>query len=101
MEEIFIIQKCQNCKTPFSWRQIYRSFWGWVYRPIVCKKCDTKHKITVPGRFTNVSLTIAPALVFMNFLSPFESFIVTIAIGVTIFFIGSIIAPFLVTYRRS
>lgn len=38
------------------------SFW-WNYKPIKCSNCGAKHKITIPGRLTFVSLTILPMLI--------------------------------------
>lgn len=93
------MQKCENCNMQFSWSKIYQSF-IWTYKPIECDKCGTEHRITIPGRITFVSLTILPMLIFSNYLSPFNSIIVTIVIGIAILFIGSLFAPYLVKYKE-
>ncbi|MYL57587.1 hypothetical protein GLW20_08720 [Virgibacillus halodenitrificans] len=95
---VSILQKCQNCKAQFSWNKIYKSFW-WNYKPIECDNCGTKHKITIPGRFIFVSLTILPMLIFMNLLSPFSKIFPTIGIGLIICFIGSLLTPYLVRFK--
>lgn len=68
------LQQCQKCDMHFSWNNIYRSFWGWGYKPIICDKCGTKHRITVSGRFVVTFLIVLPMLLFMNFLTPFKMF---------------------------
>ncbi|WP_422122322.1 TIGR04104 family putative zinc finger protein [Planococcus sp. X10-3] len=97
---MLFIQKCQNCNAQFSWSKIYKSFW-WGYKPIKCSECGTVQKITIPGRITFVSLTILPMLIFANFLSPFNNFIATLATGILILIIGSLLTPFCVTYKKS
>jgi len=94
----FVLQKCENCKTAFSWSKIYKSVWA--YKSIVCDKCGKEHKITIPGRFTFVSLTILPTLIFSDFLSPFENILMTIIVGTTILLFGSLFTPFLVKYKE-
>ncbi|WP_042148265.1 TIGR04104 family putative zinc finger protein [Paucisalibacillus sp. EB02] len=94
------MQKCENCNAQFSWNKIYKSFW-WNYKPIKCDDCGAKHKITIPGRFVFVSLTILPMLIFGNFLSQFSNILVTLGIALLIFFVGSLLTPFFVTYKDS
>jgi CXXC-20-CXXC protein len=97
------LQKCQNCNAPFSWGKVYKSFWGlWEYKPVECENCSVKHKITIPGRLIFVSLTILPMLIFANYISFFTSFnniIATLGMGLAIFFIGSLLTPYLVRYK--
>jgi CXXC-20-CXXC protein len=95
----FILQKCINCKKQFNWNQVYKSFW-WTYKPIKCKQCEAIHKITITGRFSFVSLTIVPMLIFGHFLSPFNNIFATLGIGLCILFFGSLLAPFFVRYRH-
>ncbi|WP_091480962.1 TIGR04104 family putative zinc finger protein [Gracilibacillus orientalis] len=94
-----ILQKCSKCNRHFRWAEIYNSF-VWSYKPIECNKCGTEHRITISGRFTCVFLIIVPMLIFTNFLSPFENFFVTLAIGLSLLIIGSLLTPFFVTYRE-
>ena len=95
------LQQCQKCDLPLSWNNIYHSFWGWVYKPIIYDKCGMKHRITVSGRFIVTFLTVLPMLVFMSFLSPFNDGLLTIGIGIFIACIGSLITPFLVRFKAS
>ncbi|MBU7595038.1 TIGR04104 family putative zinc finger protein [Metabacillus halosaccharovorans] len=93
------MQKCQKCNLPFGWKNIYRSFWGCVYKPIICDKCSTKHRITFQGRFIVTFLTTIPMLIFINFLSLFNNAFLTLGVGLFIAFIGSLIAPYLVRFK--
>ncbi|WP_163100699.1 TIGR04104 family putative zinc finger protein [Peribacillus alkalitolerans] len=93
------MQKCENCNTQFSWYKIFKSN-VWSYKPIECDRCGSEHKITFLGRVTFVSLTIIPMMIFINFLSPFNNIIVSFFIGISILLIGSLLAPFLVKYKK-
>ncbi|WP_047985858.1 TIGR04104 family putative zinc finger protein [Ornithinibacillus californiensis] len=94
------MQKCENCKSQFSWHKIYKSLW-WGYKPINCNECGMAHKITTSGRFVFVSLTILPAMIFGNFLSPFNNFFATFGIALFILLLGSLLLPFFVTFKKS
>ncbi|WP_188634359.1 TIGR04104 family putative zinc finger protein [Lentibacillus kapialis] len=96
---VFILQRCQNCNMSFSWNKIFKAFWGWVYRPVECDNCGAEHKITIPGRFIFVSLTIFPMLLFTNFLSPFDNLFATLGIGFAIFIIGFLFVPYFVRFK--
>ncbi|WP_418000775.1 TIGR04104 family putative zinc finger protein [Lentibacillus amyloliquefaciens] len=85
------MQRCQNCNMSFNWREIYKSFLHMEYKPIVCDNCGTKHKINNSGRWTFVSLTILPAMLFSNFLSPFNNIFATLIVGLSILMIGSFV----------
>lgn len=98
---MLIIQKCEQCGTPFSWTEVYQSFWGWVYRSIVCNTCQTEHKITLSGRIVWTSLTIVPALVFGHFLTPFHNVLLTLLFSLIVLLIGSLFTPFLVMFKKS
>ena len=93
------MQKCRKCIKPFSWGEIYRSFWGWMYKPIKCDKCGTVHHITIIGRLTFVSVTILPMVIFLNFLSPFDNFFSTLGVGIAILILGSLLAPYLLRFK--
>ncbi|WP_081727586.1 TIGR04104 family putative zinc finger protein [Halalkalibacter wakoensis] len=93
------MQTCENCNTPFSWGKIYGSFL-WNYQPITCKECQTIHKITISSRFVFVSFTILPMLIFGHFLSPFHNILLTLGVAILICIVGSLLAPYFVTYKR-
>ncbi|WP_445683695.1 TIGR04104 family putative zinc finger protein [Sporosarcina sp. FSL K6-3457] len=88
-----------KCIKPFSWSEIYRSFWRWMYKPIKCDKCGTEHRIAISGRLTFVSVTILPMSIFVNFLSPFDSFLSTLGVGIAILIISSLVTPYLVKFK--
>lgn len=94
------MKKCEVCHTRFSWKQVYESFLL-AYRPIFCKKCGTKHQITIGGRLTFVGLAMIPFIIFMSFLPPDAGLLPIIGIGGPLIAAGSFLAPFLVTYRKS
>ncbi|WP_445323013.1 TIGR04104 family putative zinc finger protein [Psychrobacillus sp. FSL K6-2836] len=94
------MQKCEKCNAHFSWSKIYESFWL-SYKHIKCNECNTTHKITIPSRLIFSSFTILPMLIFGYYLSPFSNGLVTLGIAIFIFIIGSLLAPFLVTYKVS
>src|SRR5690625_7323487 len=93
------MQRCQSCNKLFGWSKIYKSFWGWIYKPVECDNSNAEHKITIPGRFTFVSLTILPMLLFVNYLSPFNNYFATLSVGFTIFMMGSLFVPYLVRFN--
>lgn len=92
------MQKCENCNKQFSWSKINKSI-RWTYKPIECDKCGIEHRITLSGRLTFVFLTIVPMLIFINVLSPFDNFMVTFIIGMSILIIGSLLTPYFLKYR--
>ncbi|MGG1629561.1 TIGR04104 family putative zinc finger protein [Rossellomorea sp. NRS-1567] len=98
LSRCFILQKCDHCNTPFCWSEIYKSF-VWTYKPIECNNCGTEHRITILGRLSFVLCTIVPAMIFMNFLSPFDNFILTFVILISILLGGSLLTPFFVKYK--
>jgi len=99
MKVVLAVQQCQKCNMPFIWNSIYRSFLGWVYSPIICDKCGTKHRITFSGRFVVTFLTVLPMLTFMNFYRLFDHALLTFGLGIFIAFIGSLLTPFLVRFK--
>ncbi|WP_164667242.1 TIGR04104 family putative zinc finger protein [Virgibacillus doumboii] len=84
---------------PFNWIEIYKSFLHIEYKPIVCDNCGTKHQITNSGRWTFVSLTILPAMLFFNFLSPFNNIFATLSAGLSILMFGSLFIPLFVRFK--
>ncbi|WP_419465907.1 TIGR04104 family putative zinc finger protein [Bacillus spongiae] len=94
---MFALQKCENCNELFSWRKIYKSLWV-GNKPIKCENCQGEHRIKLSGRFVTSSLTILPMLIFTSFLSPFSNPLLSLCIGLIIFFIGSLFTPYFVKY---
>ncbi len=93
------MQKCKNCNSPFSWSKITKSI-GWLYKPIECDNCGTKHKITILGRWTVAALCTLPILIFYFFLSSFNNDYVTIGIVLLIYSVILLFAPFVVRYKK-
>ncbi|MBB5171935.1 CXXC-20-CXXC protein [Texcoconibacillus texcoconensis] len=92
------MQKCDKCNTPFSWGSMIKSFFC-SYKPTHCDHCETKHEITISGRFTLVSLTILPLLIVGLFLTPFNSSFINIFVGFSILIVGFLLAPYFVKYK--
>ena len=49
------IQKCEACGYQFRWKEIQKAI-RWYYKPLVCRKCDTEHRITIRTRMLVVFL---------------------------------------------
>lgn len=94
------IQKCNNCKKTFSWREIYKSLMI-AYRPITCSECKTKHEIAFASRILISFVIVLPLVIFL-FLIPdqrlFSTFTI-VAFYIMYFILTSSIFPFLVKYR--
>ncbi|WP_369413988.1 TIGR04104 family putative zinc finger protein [Gracilibacillus salinarum] len=96
-----MLQKCVYCNKQFSWYEIYKYHLWFYNKSIECDNCGTEHIISVAGRFVFTFLTVMPALIFMNFLSTFNSFFVTLGIGITILTVGSFLAPYFVKFKKA
>ncbi|MGP4040935.1 TIGR04104 family putative zinc finger protein [Gracilibacillus sp. D59] len=94
------MQKCKNCNAQFRWNKIYKTFWL-NYKPIKCSECKTIHNITIIGRFTVVSLTILPMMICSYILTPISNIFTTLGVGLCILILGSLLTPFVVTYKES
>ncbi|WP_043931846.1 TIGR04104 family putative zinc finger protein [Bacillus sp. EB01] len=94
------MQKCENCKSPFSWRKIYKSL-SWFYKPIECDNCGTKHKITMFSRSTVAAISTLPIFIVFHFLSPSNNGYVNIGIGAIISIVGVMLAPYIVRYKEN
>jgi CXXC-20-CXXC protein len=93
------MQHCNNCNSTFKWKKIHRYLWGNQFKPIQCHNCGKEHYITITGRLTNSMLTILPMVIFSLFLTPFHNMFLTLGIGFSLFLIGSLLTPFLVTFK--
>ncbi|WP_227001757.1 TIGR04104 family putative zinc finger protein [Virgibacillus necropolis] len=98
---IFVLRKCVNCNKQSSWYKIYKYFLWLHNKSIECDNCGAEHKISIPGRFAFVSLTVIPAIIFMNYLSPFGNFFVTLGIGIVILTVGSLLTPYFVEFKEA
>ncbi|GGM18431.1 hypothetical protein GCM10011351_00250 [Paraliobacillus quinghaiensis] len=93
------MQKCKDCNEKFSWSTVYRSVWKGRDDLIICETCGARHRSNIRNRFVNTFLVILPMIIFMNYFSPSDNFLVTIALGIVVGFFGSLLTPFLYTYR--
>ncbi|MFC3040854.1 TIGR04104 family putative zinc finger protein [Virgibacillus xinjiangensis] len=93
------MQTCEKCGEPFSWKEIYQSFWL-NYKPITCANCGTVHHVTTRGRVLFTSLSILPMMVVGFIFTSFSSFLATLGIALAVAIAGSSIAPFFVTYEE-
>ena len=61
------MQKCQKCSTQFSWKNIMKSIWlSFVYKPIKCISCGSKHYINFTTRLILGCAMGVPLLLFIN-----------------------------------
>src|SRR5690625_7164616 len=87
------MQRCRNCNKQFGWSKIYKSFFGWIYKPVECDNSNAEHKITIPGRLIFISLTILPVLIYINYLQTFNNYIVSLGFDVYLLLLDSMIIP--------
>jgi CXXC-20-CXXC protein len=62
------MKKCEKCKTPFSFRIIYKSFWG-GYKNFACTNCQSQYKFNTKDRLIGgsvVGLTTFISVIIMN-----------------------------------
>ncbi|WP_180968282.1 TIGR04104 family putative zinc finger protein [Cytobacillus massiliigabonensis] len=90
--------KCDSCHSPFSWSKIYKA--NLLYSPVQCDHCSSKHMITFPSRLIVTAFTVLPFILFCFFFSPFNSIFLTLIIGLFITFLGSLLAPYAVNYKK-
>lgn len=43
------MDNCKNCKNPFSFKLVFKSFWA-GYKDFSCTKCQTQYKFTFKDR---------------------------------------------------
>jgi CXXC-20-CXXC protein len=55
------IQKCESCGYQFTWKEVQKSN---RYKPLACRKCGTKHKVTKITRILVGLLIIIAASIF-------------------------------------
>lgn len=94
------MRKCKSCDKPITIKQIHKSIWA-GYKPIYCEDCKLEHSITNGSRTIFVSVTLLPMLIFGLYLQPFENGLLNLLVSFIILIIGSLIAPYLVQYRKT
>lgn len=57
------VQKCEKCHSLFSWSKIFKSLWL-GYRPVQCRQCGVKHRISFFSRILLSLLTVIPMFLF-------------------------------------
>ncbi|PRX76107.1 CXXC-20-CXXC protein [Bacillus sp. V-88] len=92
------MQHCKNCHTQFHWKKVYRYLWGPIIKPFRCHACKQEHLITMKGRFM-LSLLYLPATLFILFLTPFQSILLNLGIGMLLLLIGSLLSPLVVRFK--
>ncbi|MGH2317434.1 TIGR04104 family putative zinc finger protein [Planococcus sp. SE5232] len=73
------MQRCVDCQTPFTWKQINKSVWL-AYKPITCPNCGMLHKVQFLSRILASIMMVGPLFV-LNFIAPFAgtwSFIISV-----------------------
>lgn len=94
------LQICDKCKSQFNWGQIMKSLWG-SYRPIQCRKCTTKHQLTIVSRMLVVFFMYI-SLMLLGFFLLYKwsiSIRYTAFIMIVYGMILSLFLPYFVTYR--
>lgn len=92
------LQKCTQCNTRFTWREINKTLWL-AYRPLSCRKCGKNHKIQIASRLL-LSLITVSITVFGIYLMEHHHFTVRSAL-LFIFLLTipmSLFFPYLVKY---
>ncbi|WP_184665121.1 TIGR04104 family putative zinc finger protein [Texcoconibacillus texcoconensis] len=77
-----LLQKCEYCNMRFTWYRLFKSFWNWSNKPIICNKCGSKHILTISGRIMFVCITVFPLLIVSVYIAPFNNILLDFAIGV-------------------
>ncbi|WP_114384232.1 TIGR04104 family putative zinc finger protein [Paenibacillus prosopidis] len=82
------IPKCETCDYQFTWKEIQKGI-RWTYKPLVCRKCGTKHKITMQTR-----LLFSLSIVVMLFIFDLSNLPFYLRVAVIIIFNFSVILSF-------
>jgi CXXC-20-CXXC protein len=95
------VQKCVTCGNQFTWKEVQKAI-QWTYKPLVCRKCGTEHKVTMLTRclvaFLIPFLTTFILLVFKYNNIPFYLGLTVITI---FFFIFILSYPYFAKYKAS
>ncbi|MBA2176158.1 hypothetical protein H0266_14775 [Halobacillus locisalis] len=90
---------CECCHTQFRWGEILKA--NFLHGFSKCRNCSCAHKIDFPSKLKVTLLSVVPFLVFGLFLTPFESTIFTLLIGLLIFLSGMVLTPFVANYKMT
>lgn len=94
-----MIQKCENCQTPFQWPQIFRSLLL-AFKPINCRQCGAEHKISNASRLMAMLLLLVPAIVASIYLTGFSVlYLLTAVLGLII--IEAVFLPFVLKFNQT
>ncbi|WP_088102842.1 TIGR04104 family putative zinc finger protein [Halalkalibacter urbisdiaboli] len=96
------LPRCNKCGVQMKWGKIFKSLWL-GYKPVICEKCNTEHKIAFSSRGV-VSFWIVTPMVFLGpFLSNYFNLniFITILIMISISIFFSFFSPFMVKYNEN
>ncbi|WP_298826264.1 TIGR04104 family putative zinc finger protein [uncultured Planococcus sp.] len=91
------MQRCVNCRTSFTWKQINKSLWL-AYKPVACLNCGMLHKVQFLSRILASMMMVGP-LFILNFLSPFAgawNFIISVLLVMPTVIL---LLPYIMRYR--
>lgn len=96
------IQKCEICGNQFTWREVGRTTTaGLGYQPLICKKCGTKHEVTMMTRI--IVALLVPIFLFIlnssNLLPFYIPFYVGFLIILVLFFAVMLSFPYFAKYK--
>ncbi|WP_353051568.1 TIGR04104 family putative zinc finger protein [Peribacillus frigoritolerans] len=91
------IQKCETCGYQFTWREVQKAI-RWTYKPLVCRKCGTKHKVTMQTRLLLALLSGVIVLILIVSKVPFylgTALVIILPLTVILFF------PYFAKYKAN
>lgn len=88
------IQKCKSCGYQFTWKDMQKAI-RWTYKPLVCKKCGTKHVITNKTRSLFGMFPILGGVVAFSNISMFVGVLSLLIIGIIVV----LLFPYVATYK--
>jgi CXXC-20-CXXC protein len=89
------IQKCENCGYQFTWKEIQKAI-RWTYKPLVCRKCGTRHFISMKTRLV-LPLLIGPLVFILTIIK--VPFYLGIVLTVTLPLIVILLFPYFAKYK--
>lgn len=91
------MQKCEICRTSFTWKQVSKSLWL-AYKPIACQNCGKLYKVQFLSRILASLLVIGPIFAFnlLSYPTSTQTFILAVLIIIPV---NSLMLPYLVRYR--
>ncbi|MFE4243644.1 TIGR04104 family putative zinc finger protein [Peribacillus butanolivorans] len=95
----FGIQKCETCGYQFTWKEIQKAI-RWTYKPLVCKKCGTKHNVTKQTRLLLV-LSAGAIVGFLLFIVIDISFVLLLLLSILLPLIVILLYPYFAKYKAT